>query len=177
MCPILKAGDLSSIVDEAVFLNEVDVALWGIGAQPVPRGASVAEAARWCLGRLSDALLAERRRQVVGTANNPPLTRVFAPVDLDAIHADPACTAEYFARVLRAWGIGREVPGCVERGIPDAVSRLDVTTRGVHRLRSRLPGSGHPLPDWSMDYVPFSLLSGEVGLLFAFTAAADRPAR
>jgi NAD(P)-dependent dehydrogenase (short-subunit alcohol dehydrogenase family) len=108
--------------------KEVDVALYGIGAQPVPRGASVADAARWRLDQLSGALLADGRRRVAGTGSNPPLTGVFAPVDLGAIRADPACTAEYFAGLLQAWGIGWEVTAGVEQGTPDAVRRLDITT-------------------------------------------------
>jgi hypothetical protein len=169
VCPILRAGDLPSVVDESVFLKEVSVALDSSRAQPVPRGTSAVEAARWCLGQVSGALQADCRRQGVGTASHPPLTGVFAPVDLEAVQADPACSAGFFAGVLREWGIGG-APAGAEQGIPDAVRRLDLTTGCVHRLRGRVPVPGDQVVDWTMGYVPFTLLSGEVGLLFAFTA-------
>jgi len=173
MCPIFKAGDVSAVVDGSVFLKEVDVALHSLRAQALPP-----EGARWCLEQLSGALLADWRRRLVGVASNPPLTGVFAPVDLGAIHADPACTAEFFAGALRAWGIGADVAAAVQPGIPDAVRRLELTTGTGHGLHGRLPATGDdggPVLDWSLQYVPFSLLSGEVGLLFAFTAAQHRP--
>ena len=184
MCPIFKAGDVSSVVDGSVFLKEVDVALHGLRAQALPPGAGVAEGARWCLEQLSGALLADWRRRLVGVASNPPLTGVFAPVDLGAVQADPACTGEFFAGALRAWGIGADVAAAVQPGIPDAARRLELTTGSAHGLHGRLPVAGDrgdagdhggPAPDWSLEYVPFSLLSGEVGLLFAFTAAQHRP--
>jgi hypothetical protein len=179
VCPILRAGDLPSVVDESVFLKEVSVALDSIRAQSVPRGTSVVEAARWCLGQVSGALLADGRRQGAGTASHPPLTGVFAPVDLEAVQADPACSVGFFAGVLREWGIGG-VPADAEHGIPDAVRRLDLTTGCVHRLRGRVPVPGDPAStalDWSMGYVPFTLLSGEVGLLFGFAAGLPRGGR
>jgi len=175
MCPIRKAAQLSSLVDESVFLKEVDAAFRGLGAQPTPQGGSVVDAAERCLERLSGVLLEGWDGEVPGRRGDPPLTGVIAPVDLDATCSDPACTVDYFSEVLRGWKIELGASAAIEQRILDALRGLTMDTGVVHGLRDRVDVPGEPAIGWAMRYLPFLLLSGETGLLFAFIAAQERP--
>jgi hypothetical protein len=178
MCRLHSCGELPSLVDEETFLAEIHAAYPTLRAHGVPDKIPLTEMARIaenCHEELSRELSTAWEKQFPGEVHELPLRGAFAPVDASTIQSDPSCTADLFIRVLRMWGIDPVTSDGVEQGIARAVRNLALEPGRVYGYHARLNLQEDQAITWMLRYTPFSVRSGQVGLLFAFAAAQSLP--